>query len=307
MVTTLSFPEDFYKEELLCDYYVTSKQKKIWACEIDLAYKLLEVCKKYNVRIIAFAGTLLGAIRHKGFIPWDDDMDFCMLRGDYEKLVSIAEQEFTFPYFFQTALSDRNQFIGYARLRNSSTTGVISGHSSDYNCGIYIDIFVMDGYIENIKLYKNQMLKIDLLTRIFILSRSLKCNQSLIKKIIRSGIRFCVQKEKIYLFLFKLYNKIISRYTSKTDRLTFLTHNKYLREKYWIKKEAFNRISFVPFSIIEIPIPDNYDTILKNIYGEYMSFPPISERGKWHEGIIYFDPDMPYSEYFRTTKNDKKD
>ena len=89
-------------EEVMDGHTVTADMKKLWAVEMDLAKKLLEVCKKYNLKIWAEGGTLLGAVRHKGFIPWDDDLDFVMMRDDFEKLIEIGPKEFNEPYFLQT-------------------------------------------------------------------------------------------------------------------------------------------------------------------------------------------------------------
>ena len=124
----------FYQEEVRCDYLVNEKMKKIWAIQLDLLNKLLEVCQKHDIKVFAFAGTLLGAVRHKGFIPWDDDVDVCMERKEYERFLEVCNDEFPHPYFLQTALTDKRHFCGYARLRNSNTTGIISPHrSTKYN------------------------------------------------------------------------------------------------------------------------------------------------------------------------------
>lgn len=73
----IKLPENFLEEEMRCGYRVTSLIKKVWAVELDLYAELDRVCKKYNIKFCADGGTLLGAIRHKGFIPWDDDLDIC--------------------------------------------------------------------------------------------------------------------------------------------------------------------------------------------------------------------------------------
>ena len=75
-------------EEIIDGHLVIEEDKKLWAVEMDLAEKLLNVCKKHDLKIWAEGGTLLGAVRHKGFIPWDNDMDFVMMRDDYEKLIN---------------------------------------------------------------------------------------------------------------------------------------------------------------------------------------------------------------------------
>ena len=139
-----------YDEEKRDGYVVETKMKKIWSVQLDLLMELQRVCNRYNIKMFVVWGTLLGAIRHKGFIPWDDDLDVGLLREDYDKLCEIASKEFCEPYFFQTADSDRNFFIGYARLRNSDTTGIIKDNLDvEYNNGIYIDIYPLDGYPQN--------------------------------------------------------------------------------------------------------------------------------------------------------------
>ncbi len=76
----IKLPDGFLDEEVRCDYTITHEMKKIWAVELDLLEKLLNVCKKHGIKIFASGGTLLGAIRHKGMIPWDDDIDMMMFR-----------------------------------------------------------------------------------------------------------------------------------------------------------------------------------------------------------------------------------
>ena len=85
-----SINSDFLKEEYRNGYLITEKMKKVWAVELDLLSELDRVCKKYNIKYYAAFGTLLGAIRDKGFIPWDDDIDVWLLRDEYERLKQVA-------------------------------------------------------------------------------------------------------------------------------------------------------------------------------------------------------------------------
>ena len=302
--TKLDFNEDFFNEEKLCDYTVSRKQKKIWAIELDLLNEFMNVCNKYEIKFLCFAGTLLGAVRHHGFIPWDDDIDVCLTRTNYEKLLNVANKEFSDPYFFQTAQTDRRFFCPYARLRNSNTTGVIAWNfSNEYNNGIYIDIFVMDGIIENPNLVEMQMLKKKKL------EWALNYHPYLIKNI---GIDGKIQLIKQYLK--KIYGKLyggakdydglckayfdnLQRYNSKANKVGLLTHGIEMARKYCMYKDEMDDIVYAKFENLQVPIPKNYDVVLTRIYGKYMDFPPEDKRGKWHNDAIYFDPDISYIDY----------
>ena len=120
----LQIEDSFYQEEERCGYLVSAHMKKVWAVELDLLYQLDQVCKKYGIKYYASGGTILGAERHKGMIPWDDDIDLMMLRDQYDILCSHAD-EFKEPYFLQTFDTDEGYFRGHAQLRNSNTTGVL--------------------------------------------------------------------------------------------------------------------------------------------------------------------------------------
>ena len=147
---SIKLPDDFFKAEYRSAYYVSEKMKKVWAVQLDLLKSFADVCEKNNLRYFMDGGTLLGAVRHKGFIPWDDDADVIMPREDYNRLSEIADREFQTPYFFQTTLKEKGFFRTHAQLRNSDTTGFIEADANkNINKGIFIDIFVLDGLADN--------------------------------------------------------------------------------------------------------------------------------------------------------------
>lgn len=92
-------PKEFLEREIRGGYEVSEQMKRVWAIEIDMLQELFRVCDKYGLTIWAEGGTMLGTIRHGGFIPWDDDIDMAMPREDYDRLQEVAADEFKHPYF----------------------------------------------------------------------------------------------------------------------------------------------------------------------------------------------------------------
>ncbi|MCI8297599.1 MAG: LicD family protein [Lachnospiraceae bacterium] len=291
------FDDTFFEEEKRCDYLVTSRSKKIWAIQIDLFNELFRVCRSHDIKVCAFSGTILGAVRHKGFIPWDDDLDVCMDRKNYEKLLKFS-YEFKEPYFLQTSYNDTRFFCGYARLRNSLTTGIVKWERSvDYNNGIYIDIYILDGYIEDKKLLKKQLKRRDHIIKMINLYH---CDYAgLLKSIIGRVLRFFIKRIAPYEYWLRKYDECISMYNGATNRVGLMTHIPIFIEKYWCYQNDLDDIVMVPYENIMMPIPKEYDSILQNMYGDYMKYPPLEQRGGWHGDIIEFDPDTPYKEYFK--------
>lgn len=294
--------DGFLNPEIRCGYRVSARQKKIWAVELDLLKVFLDVCKLNGIKVQVFAGTLLGTVRHKGFIPWDDDVDVCMDRDNYNKLLSLPPTAFPEPYFLQTTYSDRKFFFAYARLRNSKTTAIIKNQGIvEYNNGIYIDIFVLDGLVGNIFFRKAQF-----------------CIKYILERFIEDYWLVGVNEKRfpqIVSFLLKpfyrligydrlraLHTGVLSVFTKVSDRLSFITHIESLATKYVVLKAEMDATIEMPFENIMVPCTSMYDSVLKRIYGNYMEYPPLEDRGEWHNGIITFDPDIPYKEFIERTK-----
>ena len=296
----------FLERSTCCGYEVDARQKRVFAVQLDLLKKFLEVCDKHGIKAVAFAGTLLGAIRHKGFIPWDDDAAVCMDRENFERLIRLPGETFPAPYFLQTCFSDRRFFCPYARLRNSLTTGAIVGEDyPDYNNGIYIDIFVLDGY-SNCRplLFLQKKLRSMCLEGISSLgglsyerkSFLARCTWAL-KPIWR-----LVGFDRLVV----LYNSILSFATPMSERLSMITHSQRFISRYWFYKSELHDVVMLPFENIKVPVPRNYDAVLRRMYGNYMEFPPVEERGKWHWNQILVDPDVPYVEYLTSNTSMRK-
>lgn len=286
----------FFEEEIRCDFLVTTKRKKIWAVEIDLLLEFDRVCKKYGLKYFLTAGSLLGAVRHGGFIPWDDDLDVIMPRTDYEKFLTLKD-EFAEPYFLQTPYTDEGYFCSYAKLRNSNTTGWNRGFAyQKINFGIIIDIFPLD----NIEL------------------ESAKENFERVKKLILDNSTYMrLSNPQILPKDVERIAKYKLEYPDGGDPLERYEEIQRIARQFENQKESFVSIICCPvyglnrciceaanfsesvdidFEGFKMPVPSCYERVLEIKYGDWKKFPPIEERGKWHGDIIW-EPDIPYKKY----------
>ncbi len=296
-----SFPDQFFQPEIRCDYYISSKMKKVWAVELDLLKKFAEVCEKYNLSYFMDGGTLLGAVRHKGFIPWDDDADVIMPRKDYNKLWSIAAKEFKEPYYFQTTLSEKQFFRSHAQLRNSYTTGFIDeDQKKDINRGIFIDIFVLDSIPDN-KWQRNFFRKkIAFEKKMFIYQYDVEYKKLSLKKkafYIFVHLFFEIVPYKTF---FKHFNvNTLGKYVNVYTKLVGDVTLKWRTNVQW-KREWFEGYVYLPFENLMLRAPIHYTKVLSRQYGDFMKIPAdITATNFKSHGKVTFDPDIPYREYFK--------
>lgn len=143
--------ESFTQKETRAGYSISTKMKRVWETQIDLVKVLEKICKKYNLTFFAIYGTLLGAIRHEGYIPWDDDIDVVMPRKDFEKFKKMAVNELEYPYVLVPMRNEVDFFSGgLLRLRNDDTLGadMWDANFRQHN-GIWIDILALDRAFNN--------------------------------------------------------------------------------------------------------------------------------------------------------------
>ena len=283
-------------------YYISAEMKKVWSVEMQLLKKLLEVCEKHNLRIWAEGGTLLGTIREKGFIPWDDDIDMVMMRDDYDKLQALAKDEFKSPYFFQSGYTDKFA-NGFSRVRMDGTTA-ITLLSIYRNChqGIFIDLFPLDIVPDNEKarnvfiqekVKKRRELKYSI-DNCFSLT-NWKYNCVILKSKIKTSI-------KGFYTCFKEYDQFVKQFWTsnnhKVSLISWIYEDRYLREKEW-----YNDTIFLPFENIMMPVPGNFDAILKTQFGNYMK--PV-KAPTMHGGFAMLDPDHSYCDYLPIMRREKR-
>lgn len=290
-------PESFFLPETICDFYVDDGRKKLWAILIDLLVKFDGVCRRHNLKYWMSFGGLLGIVRHKGFIPWDDDLDVCMPREDYEILISLKD-EFLYPYYLQIPLVDDGYFCSFAKLRNSNTTAISNVLVyQNFNQGCFLDIFPLDNCLKDDMVENASAIKELLILNSTSMKRS---NPYLSDSDKQRLVDYPYQNPKL---VYKKMEKIATKHNAEpseyvgTNVITF-----YSPEKMCWKMSDIYPLKEVPFYGYNVFIPTNPNNVLKQTYNDYMKFPSVEKRGTWHSGALV-DPDVPYAENVKKLRN----
>lgn len=257
--------------------------------QLDILKELDRVCTANGLKYCLAYGSCLGAIRHKGFIPWDDDIDVYMLVSDFEKL-QACKDSFKYPYFLQTHETDPEYGAMIGKVRNGETTLVVEGEKErDMNHGIFIDIYPL--FYSPKGGWKAEKLVITSMIHRLMLYGSPPQNRGKLMKIGAQILLYGIPR-KVKNWLIQYTYKIM-RNQKKTEYLTSL-HGDDDNVKYpksWIL--PFHR---VPFEGLDFPVPANSHEYLKKRYGDYMKLPPENQR-KFHHHHIGIDFEKSYREY----------
>lgn len=283
-------PDGFLKEETRRDYTISETMKKAWAVQLDLLQELMRVCKENNLRVFADSGTLIGAVREKGFIPWDDDIDVAMLREDYDKLMALSAQ-FKDPFYLQTTSTHPYYINRYAQLHMKGTTAIrTDGKPQRHQQNIFIDIFVIDTMPSSPRAFKRHYAKVRKA------SQKLKFARKITEKMPKSLYLWCREHTKCLSdkHLFEEFENVV-RSVKLDERKAygaFLCQNMTLPIKHL---EGYKETVMLPFEHIMIPAPKGYDELLRLEYGDYMK--PV--QAPTMHGTMLYDADKPYEEYLK--------
>ena len=283
------------EDEVICDFPVSAERKLIWACLLDLLEQVDRICRKYDISYYAIGGTLLGAVRHKGFIPWDDDLDIAMLREDYNRFLEVAERELHGKYFLQTTLSDAQYYKEHARVRNSDTTGICERYENHAcNNGIYLDILPLENYKDTFlgRMHSDICRTIGKIMTVKVHYKTRSYNSH------RSHIAYILSLILNVKSMHKLREFLETKNCKKATALVTLGdvyYSTYSRDRLTFNRSDFGATIELPFENGTILAPIGYKNILAKQYGNYFEFPPIEKRGLFHN--IIFDVNTPYKQY----------
>lgn len=301
---TLKIDDSFYEREERCNYVVEKDTKRLWAVQLDLLYVLSRVCQDHNLKLYACAGTLLGAARHCGYIPWDDDLDVMMFRSDYDELCRIASLgAFNKPYFFQTEYTDPGTLRGHAQLRNSLTTGIINSelHAKyAFNQGIFIDIFPIDNvpnsteermkFLRKLNEMKIKMMRYANLTYWYSGNASTGITSTL-KKILHPVV-CCVEKKlHILRMMYSKYEMAMKQYNNMETSFVGITALSQHGDRFMWPLSLFEgEDQALRFEMLNVLAPNNYGATLTSSYGNWQTPTRIPSV----HGSLIFDTEIPY-------------
>ncbi len=263
---------------------------KLHTINLEIVKEVVRICEKYNLTYYMSGGTLLGAIRHKGFIPWDDDIDLAMPRDDYETFIQVCTKELPASYLLVNFKTDSKYQYYITRIKDINTKVIEEriGNNSKYT-NASIDIFPLDGSPNNILLRKIYFFRV--MSHRAIMSLCYK--DSIDRQRRRNMI------EKTFLFLMEIIpiEKIFDPYKQKCRidkimRKYKVEHSQNIgclmgayRTKQMVPKKFFGNGQYYKFEDIELNGPKMYDEYLKQMYGKYMELPPVPSR-KTHFKIV---------------------
>lgn len=251
--------------------------------ELEVLKKLAAICEEQKLRYFIFYGTLIGAARHKGFIPWDDDIDIVMPRPDYERLLEyLLSHEKELEPFKLMSYRNNDDYI-YPISRFCDTRYMIEyDGATDYGLGLFVDIYPFDGCgntdseVKEITKENNRMIDC-----------AFQVGQ---KKFTASNTAFWRTPFKFAMYVYsKLLGKqrIMKRIEKNSmshsfEKDTFCNCTVWDHVDYYFRRDMFDGFTYLPFEDAQFRVPENYDEVLRTCYGDYMQLPPEEDRVGHH-------------------------
>ena len=284
--------DNFLEPEIRDGVEVSVEMKAAWKILLDILEEFIRICEKYNLKYCLDGGTMLGAIRHKGFIPWDDDVDVSLPRADFQRFLEVAKDELKPPLFLQYGTTDPEHFQAYACIRNNQTSGIDLcwvRAGKRHNMGIGMDIFPFDYIPEKTSDLKWVFWRSCQISRLhrFVFSRRLMGWRKWIARPCFILLYKLIGNERLIKWRDRNFAAAADANASRYGNLVFQVGN----ERGFFRKEVFKDRIKVPFEYIEAYVPIGYEEYLAQLYGANWRT-PIRGAGS-HEALV-IDTKQPY-------------
>lgn len=255
--------------------------RELQLTELEILNEIHRVCTENNLKYFLVGGTLLGAVRHKGFIPWDDDLDIAMPRNDYNKFLKICETELNGKYYLHCINTDEEYWLPFSKIRKKNTLFDEANISHlDVPKGIYVDVFPLDDEFKENSFEKKLRTKLlKSLNSIIVNKKRFYVNKKkTFKTVIRNTVTFLFAPfsiKKIQSFQIRL----MSKNNNKGGSYYANYGSNYDPVKQTMQKSVYEPVRLIEFEGNYYSAPNDYEYMLKRIYGDnYMQLPPEEKR-----------------------------
>lgn len=252
--------------------------RKLQLTQVEMLDEIVRICNKYNLQYFLIGGTLLGAVRHKGFIPWDDDLDIAMPRKDYNMFRKIAKNELNEKYYLHDIDFDSKYWVSFIKIRKNNT---IFEPRQDATIdtpykGVYVDIFPLDNAKKERSIFQ------DIQAKICKGLTSFQYRRRKATMITKTPLFIKILYPILSLFSIRCISKIIDyiMQLNKDEKSKyFINIGSFINvHKQTILKEKFLPSTQIEFEGKDYSVPRDYDYVLNRLYGDYMILPPENKR-----------------------------
>ena len=251
--------------------------------ELDILDFIDSFCKEHGINYCINYGTLIGAIRHKGFIPWDDDIDLSMTRENYEKFIQLFSEKQS-RYKLLSLETDDQYFNNFIKIVDPTTKIIDTRNTKTYDSGVFIDIFPMDTFNDTKVVdvcYKLESFKLLSFSK----HKNIVYGDSKLKDLIRTLFWLLLRPVSPRFFANQI-EKQIQRYRVENGKYIAFIPSK-AKEKEIFPRDMFDELIETPFEHLVLPAPKHFDTVLKQFYDDYMTVPPKEKQIYIHEFEAY--------------------
>lgn len=271
-------------EKFLKKYHTTYEVAELQQISLNTLKYVDEFCRKHNIKYFLAEGTLLGAVRHKGFIPWDDDIDICMMREDYDRFIECAKADLDDKYVLDCFETNDKHWTICAKLLINEKSKFSIKRLRNIALSTYpgIDIFALDNAPASAKEKSRCANKIRALRVMLWLKTGYSHDYSTFKWFVLKILSFFYTVKGLQIRI----DKLMRKYNGSDSDEVINYGSLYPAEKECFQKKLFSESDHVEFEGCKFPAPKGYKEVLKNTYNDFESLPPYSKRFPKHSFFV---------------------